>query len=121
MLRIIQRFWFNLCRVCDWIPVIWNNHEFDHSYILIIMKKKLERQRDFFNSKYAMSADAKSQAKKIHVCVLLLDRLLNIDYDIVHKKPGWFGREYKYECYMEKQDLDYLCKMLNKHLFCWWD
>lgn len=119
MIRIIRRFWFNLCRVCDWLPVIWNNHEFDQVFIFMILQKKLERQRDFFNSKYAMSADAKNQAKKIHLCVLLLDRLIKEDY--ISFTCGTWHECYEQETYLQRQDLDYLCKMLNKHIFCWWD
>ena len=143
MIWWIKRLFWNIKRVFKWLPVIWHDREFDHSYFLQILSFKLKLMEDFYHSKYAISADRKDCATKIHVCKLLCDRLITNDYYFT------LGRKIKmypnnkgilqfeileegcqlgickdldhYESYMQKQDLKLLCKIIQKNLFSWWD
>ena len=141
MIRWIRRQYWNAQRIIQWIPIIWKDREFDHSYFLQILSFKLEKMEKFYRSKYTTVADALKCAKEIHICKLLCDRLIKNNYhDMLGRKIEMYydkclkfktldeGHQFgicknwvHYEDYMQKQDLEYLCKLLQKHLRSWWD
>lgn len=41
--RKIQTFWWNIKNIIRWIPVLWNNFDFDFTYLLEVMEYKLQR------------------------------------------------------------------------------
>lgn len=134
-----------------WFPVIWKDRQWDHTYLLRIMEKKLQLMEDFFLSEYAMSADAEKAAKRILVAKTLIKRLRKDEYDIAgHDKMNekWGELEFRngtievenikteedeeeyrkelrkvYEEAEEsrKQDLDLFCQYFKKYLRTWWD
>jgi len=139
-----------LKNVFYWLPVIWKDHNFDYEYIFIILRHKLQKMRDDFRSKDAVGAEANKRANEMELAIEVLDRLTAQDYIINctenhDKKWGdiyWENgikryyvktekdkiqeaKEYKKCCELadlqEKQDLDYLFKLLRKHIYTWWD
>lgn len=148
MFRYIRRQYWNIERVIRWIPVIWNDREFDHTYLLELISFKLGRMEKFYRSKYAMCVDSEKNAEEIHVCKALCDRLIADDYhDMLGRKVklhwGAIGKSgygtahfetldkgcqlgickdwIHYEDRMYAQDLELFCKILQKHLRGWWD
>ena len=133
-----------------WFPVIWKNREYDHSYLLIILQKKLELMEEYFRTK-SHCMDGDKQANDVKYAILLINRLIKDDYtEIPYKKHvEKFGeleftdeglkhtkvksRKQEMECdksfneymkrgdYLKKQDLDELFKHIRKHLESWWD
>ncbi len=63
-----------------WLPIIWNDYDFDQVYFWIIMRHKLKSMRDFFNSDYALGANSKKDAENMDLCIKVLDRLIKDDY-----------------------------------------
>ena len=130
-----------------WLPIIWSDRQWSDSYICIILAHKLQYHRKYLQtSKWCMQhVGIEKDIKKIHTCELLLRRIidddylfaLNIDWHYDKNKDfsallwketlchtlNWAGdkRWLYYSDYMKKQDLDLLCKLINKHLFSWWD
>ena len=147
MIWRIKRLFSKIRKLVRWIPVIWNDYEWDHCYFLQILSFKLKLMEEFYKSDKAISVDSKKLAKDMRICWLLCERLINGHYlnmldmqyhqtnfenfiaalnkgeaTITSHTVSWtFNRWMKYEDYMRKQDLDYLCKLLQKHLFSWWD
>lgn len=142
MIWWVRRLFWNIKRLFVWIPVIWKDREFDRTYFIRIIAFKLKLMEKFYRSKYAISADRKDCATKIHICTLLCNRLINDEYyDMLGRKckisnnDNIFNLEVideccqlgickncgNYEAYMQKQDLELLCKLIQKNLFSWWD
>jgi len=76
-----------------WFPVIWNDEDWDHYYVYAILHRKLKNMEDFFSGDKAMALHGVKEAKKIKVCIDLLDRLMEDSYDVGafkkhHKKWG---------------------------------
>ena len=129
--------------IIAWFPVIWNDRQFDHYYFYLILRKKIELMRDFFNSDFANTASAKDKSKKMNICVCLLNRLIEDNYDeiallnkyyekypstpllynnnISKKQQKEFQSCYKKSSELQKQDVEYLFKILSKQIRTWWD
>ena len=58
--------------VYRWLPTLWNDRDYDDSYITEILIKKLEFTRDFYLSDKAYSAEAEKVADQIKEAI---DRL----------------------------------------------
>jgi len=69
-------------KLIRWAPVIWKDEDWDHYYIWVILHRKLTNMEDFFTSDRAMALNSEEEAKKIRVCLTLLDRLIADDYDL---------------------------------------
>lgn len=166
---VFRRFWievkykfYGIKNIFIWIPVLLEDRQWDHSFLLVILRKKLSLMEKFFRTK-GNHVGAEKDADNIKTAICLLDRLLKDDYMesafVPHKKkygestmvweeipdmPKSVKMDIKYEnqpvteeekkkerelflrCmnkedYLRKQDLTYLFKHLEKHLFGWWD
>lgn len=153
--------WFRkIVKIIQWIPVLWRDYDFDHSYIFELLRYKLVRMEKLFRSDRAWGKKAFEQADKIRVAICLLDRICDNKYTsnaimfherkwgesemITEKVDGGYrlvnfvypkakneeeqkqadkeiSRLYKHSNYMEKQDIEYLFKYLNKHIRGFWD
>lgn len=65
-------------RLLDWIPVIWNDYDWDYHSLYVIMRKKLSRMEDAIRD--GLAIDSEQTADGIHFAVMLLDRLIACDY-----------------------------------------
>ena len=131
--------WESLCNVISWFPIIWDDRDYDYSYLLIMMREKLKRMR-ILQAEHGNSTNHMKYAKHIRVAELLLDRIIANDYVMAdfaeHEKK--FGsifdkRETRLEeskdirrmadkeAYMSKQDLEYFGRYFAKHVRGWWD
>ena len=62
-------FYRRVKNVWRWLPTIWNDRDYDDSYITEILIKKLEFTRDFYLSDKAYSAEADNVAKEIQEAI----------------------------------------------------
>ena len=112
-------FW-NITNIMRWIPVLWNNWDWDFCFLLIIMEHKLNRMASRFESK-GCAVDSKKMARQIRICALLCERIKKDNYD---SGPFWIHSTTNWLYYTESiidQDVRLLTKMLNKHMRTWWD
>jgi len=143
MILRIHRLFQNIVRVLRWLPVIWRDREYDYSFFLQILSFKLKLMEEFYRSERALSADRKNVATKMRTCHLLCERLIKDEYyhmlgrklEMHCLEDGKFGIKtldegckfgicsdwIHYESYMQKQDIRYLCKLIEKYIFEWWD
>ena len=68
----IKDFFRRVHNVYRWLPTIWKDRDWDHSYINEILIKKLEFTRDFYLSDKAYNAEADEVAEQIQEAI---DRL----------------------------------------------
>jgi len=76
-----------------WLPVIWKDRDFDHSYMYEILYFKLKNMQEFFDSDCPMCANSKRKAKQIIIAKNLCKRLIEQQYLMnalteYHKKYG---------------------------------
>jgi len=72
--------------ILRWIPIIWKDRDWDHTFLYIILYFKLSNMEKYLR-KYGHSTNAEKDADKIKVCINLLKRLMDDEYyDMVFKK-----------------------------------
>ena len=72
MNKIIYPFrkFFRRCKnIIRWFPTLWKDEDWDDSYIVEILVKKLEHQRDFFLSDRAYALEAEKIAAEIQKAI----------------------------------------------------
>ena len=119
--------WYNfnigVKNIWSWLPVIYQDRWWDHSFLYPILRKKLSLMEEGFR-KHGHSVNSEKDADNIKKCVLLLDRLINDDYIDYMDERGWCPKirfSFNKEQEMINQDLDMLFKILRKQIRCWWD
>lgn len=91
--RLIGNIWneiknlpYNIKNIIRWIPVLWNNFDWDSEYLLDIMRFKLSRMEKYFRND-AIIADNEEIAKKISSAIYFIDKLCDGVYeDEAYKK-----------------------------------
>ncbi len=96
--------------------VLWDDQPWDQIYIYELLRRKLQQMIAFDG--IGMSWPQKQE--KIHLCVLLLDRLIEEDYCLDVPPIGW-SKPWEYEDYMLEQDVRLLFETMRKHVRTWWD
>lgn len=159
-MRIYNYIRYGIKNIFRWFSTIWSDRNWDSYFLYKILRKKLSLMEDNFR-KYGYGINSERNADKIHICVLLLDRLINDNYiDLTYKnfykkygepefkfekidngeysrlvdrtdeiltkkelerKNKEFRRLTKHEGMLKKQDIDYLFKLMRKHIEGWWD
>ena len=69
-----------------WFPVIWNDRQWDSYYFFKIIRRKLEIMEPFYRYN-AMFLRSESEADRMKVCIMLLDRIIEDNYhEMAYKK-----------------------------------
>jgi len=63
--------------IIRWIPVIWQDHDFDHYYLYRIIEFKLQNMYNFFVSENSHVKHNPKHIHKLKICLLLLKRINN--------------------------------------------
>lgn len=81
--RAIVNFFYrpycNICCIIDFIPTLWNNYDFQHEYVLMLLRKKFQRMEKYFKSSN-ICVENPNTAKEIRVAIDIIDRLLDDNY-----------------------------------------
>lgn len=64
----------NLKMIAQWIPVLWNNWDWDHMFLMEVLKYKLLRMQKYMK-KHAYVAAADQLAAQMKACTDIIDRL----------------------------------------------
>lgn len=76
MIRNIVR---GIRNVIHYLPIIWRDRDWDHTYLLQLMEFKLRRMSKFFKEEDLLVHDERS-SKETLICAELLKRLVEDDY-----------------------------------------
>ena len=121
----ISTVWFNLKyglqNLWRWRRIIWEDRDWDHMYLLAVMKKKIE-QMEITERKFSLHASAPRHAQQLRVCRLLINRIERDDYCLYPDDWNRMGnkRAWQHEEYLMQQDYDLLFKIMPKYIREWW-
>lgn len=82
----------------QWIPIIWNDRQWDYYYFYKILYYKLKFMEEFWKSDEPVSAKAEKTAKQITIAKNLAKRLMENNY--IDNALMW--HEQKYPDYLDK-------------------
>lgn len=88
----IKRKIWQIKNVIKWLPMIWNQYDFDYSYSLKAFKFQLEKQAYFLESEKAITVDSKHNASRIRMILRLMDKVYDHDYSVEYQEE--FGKIY---------------------------
>ena len=126
----IQHIFYNFSNGLEnlifWFKIIWKDREFDYYYFYIIMERKLEKMLKFYNSddvhicEKSKLVTIRQIKKTLNVLKrIIADDYLNDEYDRLSEiNRNW---AIKYVSDMEKQDMLYFTKCLERYSKSWWD
>jgi len=76
-----------------WLPIIWKDRNWDHSFIYDVMKHKMTSQADYI-SRNDRHTRAQQDARRMRLCVKLMqlcqDETYSLEYSDYHKDKHWF-------------------------------
>lgn len=79
MLYFLRNIKTGIKNLITWLPIIWNDRQYDYWFIYDILHKKLSLMEHFIRN-YGYHVRAEQDADNIKTCVLLLKRLKDDDY-----------------------------------------
>lgn len=134
-----------------WIPIIWRDRDWDHTFLYEILRFKLSNMEECLRN-HSHYVNSEKDADRIKICVNLINRLMNDEYhDMVFKKHyekwgkpkfNWidtkdtpnvitkedekkesneFRNLMQIENNLRQQDIDYLFETIRKYHQGWWD
>lgn len=84
--------WFKkIHKIIKYIPILWDDYDFDYSYIYKLLRFKLVRTYKAINEGFEVSKDKDKRLKPLARCIQLLENLIENNYnkkqmDLYHKK-----------------------------------
>lgn len=77
---LIRDFRVGISNLIVWFPVIWLDRQWDQVFFYKILRKKLSLMEKQFRTN-GLAITSEDEAKKMKLCVLLLERLLADNYE----------------------------------------
>lgn len=96
-----------------YLPVIWWDRVWDFDGLLAILERRLSDSSECFD-KYGCHVNSKRDAHRIKICAILCRRILADKYP-----PTYFNNRPNFK--QSQRDMEYLGKLMGKHLLEWWD
>lgn len=75
-----KRKYYQIKNIIRWIPILWNQFDFDYRYAIDVFKFQLLNMADFMESNKAKCVGAKDRASRIRMIVRLMDKVYDEDY-----------------------------------------
>ena len=110
---MIRGFIWRVRRLFAWLPILWNDADFDHAYLLRILELKLRRMAGYPWT-YGHHAGNERYAQQMTEAAILCRRMADENYII---EPYVIPKEEA----MYRQDLERLFLLFRKHLRTWWN
>ena len=105
----------------NWFWIIWKDRDWDHYYILQVLKFKLEKQANHL-AKNGFHDNAQRDAELMMTCVRLINKLQNEDYYEEMCKSGVRSSEAVQNVIAKhKKAKRLLFKIMNDRIEEWWD
>lgn len=70
---------YGIKNIIKWMPVIWNDRQWDQYYLYLMLRHKLSLMEKFFRED-GITLSSEEKAEKMELCILLLDRLIKSEY-----------------------------------------
>lgn len=78
-----RRYW-QIRNVFRWLPVIWNQFDFDYVYSIRAFRFQLEKTANFMESDKSHTMNAKMRASKIRTAIRLMDKVYAEEYALAY-------------------------------------
>ena len=76
----LEKFWRRVCRSWDYAKFGWHNYEFDYSYLLAIIRFKLDRMQVFLNGPRTIAHHDRKTIQSLRLATRLIKKLESDDY-----------------------------------------
>lgn len=135
MKRLIYNLKYSIRNLFYYFKTIWNDRSWDHSYILILLKIKLEKiVKDYDRKSY--STDIPYQKKYLRISINLLNKLIEDNFLEEEYEKLFEGKDYLNlnkktmeklnilhikQHKLKKKHLRLLMLILEKRIEIWWD
>ena len=93
-----------------WLPIIFFDHWYNWSTITEILQFKFGDMAENIK-KRGCHVNHDRDAHRLLICAILCKRINDDAYEGTVEQ----------QIYSQQNDLRYLCKIMDKHLFSWWD
>ena len=117
----IRKFFKSVKNLIRWAPIIWNDQDWDYSYIYNILKHKLIFMAEhMYNNGYHECS--KQDGDRMILCVMLIDKIQNEDYmnELINNDNLTLEDIQKAENKHNKAK-KLLFKILEQNIERWWD
>lgn len=130
----LKSFYSSIRNVIRWLPIIWQDRDWDGWYIYTILETKIKHQAEYIGGR-DWHTEAKRDAERMMLCVKLLKKVKEEEYDTeymdyhdsefhwfdVEDRPGYSRLEIeqraeRFDEYFLKYPLEYKRILNNKHL-----
>jgi hypothetical protein len=118
----IKQFIRNIKRVLHWLPIIWNDRDWDYYYIYEILKQKLIATEEYIR-KDGIHIYNKADADSIRKAIRLIEVVQHEHFIDTYLSEGdWYNDEGMRKA-IEDQDKarQELFEYLNNNIEKWWD
>jgi hypothetical protein len=75
----------NIKMICQWIPVLWSNWDWDYNFFLTIIQYKLRRMSKHIGE-HDILVNSQRYAKQMAFCADIIDRLFKDEYTTEEEK-----------------------------------
>lgn len=82
MFYFFKRKYLQIRNVFRWLPIIWNQFDFDYSYAIEVFQFQLTKIADFLESNQVVTLCAKQRAQRLRMVLRLMDKVYNEEYSI---------------------------------------
>ena len=147
----IKRKIWQIKNVFKWLPIIWNQYDFDYSYALEVFRFQLSKIADYLESESACTKNSKYNAQRIRLVLKLMNKIDEGDYayEFLEKIRKSYGPDaldinkymkYKYEEWPNSDKIhkeysegfiesykkdekanELVWKILSRNIKNWWD
>ena len=97
----IRRFFRRFYNLYRWLPIIWQDQDWDTSYIWEIWKFKLKNQAEYIGKK-GHHVDNERDAQRMMTCVRLIERIQEGYYE--HEPHTYIETKWNWDDYSESSD-----------------
>lgn len=80
----VKRKLWQIKNVIKWLPIIWNQFDFDYRYAIDVFKFQLQKTSDYLNSDKAYTKCAKNNSKRLQTIINLMDKVYDEYYGTMH-------------------------------------
>lgn len=113
----MRNFWLGLRNLRAWFEIVWNHRNWDYDYTFVLLRKSLSGLEKGLRE--GVGVHHPHHMRGLRMCILLLDRLIDDDYDDHNPFTG------KLDIVRFEKVRDYDCKLLfhtvGRYSRCWWD
>lgn len=95
MIYFIKRKIWQIKNIIKWLPIIWNQYDFDYSYAIEVFKFQLQKTATFLKSDKTYTKCAKERGERLQMIIDLMTKVYDEDYssEFVSQIEAIYGKD----------------------------